>query len=114
MKGQTRNIGEEYAYFVSRNAVPNAMTFESIQEESKMDKDIKQILNGKISKSNQYFRFRNEMSVVDGVLMRGMRIVIPSKLRKQTLELAHEGHQGIVKTKLRLREKVWWPGIELI
>jgi len=112
VKGQTRNIGEEYAYFVSRNAVPNAMTFESIQEESKMDKDIKQILNGKISKSNQYFRFRDEMSVVDGVLMRGMRIVIPSKLRKQTLELAHEGHQGIVKTKLRLREKVWWPGID--
>ncbi|CAC5409522.1 unnamed protein product [Mytilus coruscus] len=32
--------------------------------------------------------------------------------RKQTLQLAHEGHQGIVKKKLRLREKVWWPGID--
>ncbi|CAG2242713.1 unnamed protein product [Mytilus edulis] len=42
----------------------------------------------------------------------GSRIVIPDKLRKQTLQLAHEGHQGIVKTKLRLREKVWWPGID--
>ena len=44
--------------------------------------------------------------------MRGPRIIIPSKLRKQTLNLAHEGHQGIVKTKARLREKVWWPGID--
>ena len=26
-----------------------------------------------------------------------------------TLRLAHEGHQGIVKTKNRLRAKVWWP-----
>ncbi|CAC5413315.1 unnamed protein product [Mytilus coruscus] len=43
---------------------------------------------------------------------KGSQIVIPDKLRKQTLQLAHEGHQGIVKTKLRLRGKVWWPGID--
>ena len=69
-------------------------------------------MNGKISKSNNLFRFREELSVIDGVLLKGSRIVIPDKLRKQTLQLAHEGHQGIVKTKLRLREKVWWPGID--
>nr|XP_039266286.1 uncharacterized protein K02A2.6-like [Styela clava] len=33
-------------------------------------------------------------------------------LRKRVLELAHEGHQGIVKTKNRLRSKVWWPNID--
>ena len=26
--------------------------------------------------------------------------------------LAHEGHQGMVRTKVRLREKVWWPKME--
>ena len=25
------------------------------------------------------------------------------------MKLAHEGHQGITKTKALLREKVWWP-----
>ena len=25
---------------------------------------------------------------------------------------AHEGHQGMVRTKARLREKVWWPGVD--
>ena len=49
---------------------------------------------------------------MDGIVLRGRRIVMPGSLRKQTLQLAHEGHQGIVKTKQLLREKVWWPGID--
>ena len=28
------------------------------------------------------------------------------------MELAHEGHQGLVKTKQLIREKVWFPGID--
>ncbi|VDI82386.1 Hypothetical predicted protein [Mytilus galloprovincialis] len=79
-----RNIAEEYAYFVEQNAVPNAMTFKMIKDSAHLDKDIKQILNGKISKSNNLFRFRNELSVVGGVLLKGSRIVIPDKLRIKT------------------------------
>ena len=41
--------------------------------------------------------------------LRGSRPVIPGELRPRVLELAHEGHQGILKTKCRLRSKVWWP-----
>ena len=29
------------------------------------------------------------------------------------MRLAHEGHQGIVKTKASLRTKVWWPKMDL-
>src|SRR6218665_1974460 len=36
---------------------------------------------------------------------------MPEILRSRTLELAHEGHPGIVQMKKRLRSKVWWPGI---
>jgi hypothetical protein len=38
--------------------------------------------------------------------------VIPQTLRKQVLDIAHETHQGITKTKSLLREKVWWPHID--
>ena len=38
--------------------------------------------------------------------------MIPEVLRKHVLKLAHEGHQGIVKTKCRLRSKVWWPKVD--
>ncbi|CAB4027524.1 Hypothetical predicted protein [Paramuricea clavata] len=34
------------------------------------------------------------------------------RLRSRVLPIAHEGHQGIVKTKMLLRSKVWWPGID--
>ena len=42
----------------------------------------------------------------------GDRAIIPSSLRKRVLDLAHEGHTGIVKTKHRVRDSVWWPGID--
>ena len=39
------------------------------------------------------------------LLLRGMRIVIPNTLRDRVLKIAHEGHQGKLKTKTRLRSK---------
>ena len=53
-----------------------------------------------------------EVSECDGVLLRGNRIIVPVSLRKHVVRLAHEGHQGIVKTKQHLRSKVWWPRID--
>jgi len=44
--------------------------------------------------------------------LRGTRIVIPETLQQQTIQLAHEGHQGITKCKALLREKVWFAAID--
>ena len=46
------------------------------------------------------------------VIMRDTKLVMPSSLQQQTLDLAHEGHQGITKTKALLRSKVWFPNID--
>ena len=59
-----------------------------------------------------YMMARNELASIGHVGLRGTRIVIPRELQQRVLELAHEGHQGIVKTKERLRSKVWWPGMD--
>ena len=58
-----------------------------------------------------YRLLRDEITVVGRLVMKGMRIVIPVSLRKRVLKLAHEGHQEIVKTKDRLRSKVWRPNM---
>ena len=33
-------------------------------------------------------------------------------LQTRAIELAHEGHQGLVKSKQLIRPKVWFPGID--
>ena len=50
--------------------------------------------------------------MVDQLLLRASRIVIPQVLREHVLKLADEGHLGIVKTKCRLRSEVWWPKVD--
>ena len=42
----------------------------------------------------------------NSVILRGNHILIPTSLQNRAMVLAHEGHQGIVKTKKLLREKV--------
>ncbi|XP_030765267.1 uncharacterized protein K02A2.6-like [Sitophilus oryzae] len=56
--------------------------------------------------------FQSELCFHNGNLLRGNKIVIPTKLRQSVLQAAHEGHPGIVAIKNRLRTKVWWPKID--
>ncbi|CAB4012399.1 Transposon Ty3-I Gag-Pol poly [Paramuricea clavata] len=52
------------------------------------------------------------VGVTAQIILRGTRIAVPRKLQERIVNLAHEGHQGVVKTKSLLREKVWFPGID--
>ena len=56
------------------------------------------------------YNVRNELTVtLDGHLLRDHRLVIPHSLTQQVVQLAHVGHQGMVKTKNRICNKVWFP-----
>lgn len=61
-----------------------------------------------------FFKLRDELSVQHDYVFRGSRLVVPVALRHTLVRLAHEGHQGIVRTKQRLREQYWWPGIDCL
>ena len=50
--------------------------------------------------------------MVDDVIMRVTQIVIPPKLQERCIEICHEGHLGIVKSKQFLPSKVWFPNID--
>ena len=47
----------------------------------------------------------------DNLLLYGNRIIVPSKLRKETLAKIHHGHQGIQRCQARVKTSVWWPGV---
>ena len=59
-----------------------------------------------------YFSRRDELSLHQGCIIWGMRVVIPQKLRQRLLEELHEGHLGMVKVKTLARNYVWWPKID--
>ena len=62
-------------------------------------------------KCREYWSVHDELCVADGVLFRGSRVVIPSRLRKDMLNRIHETHAGIIKCKRRARVSVYWPGM---
>ena len=58
-----------------------------------------------------FWTFREELTVEDGPILKGTRIVIPNKQHKAILKLLHKGHLGLNKCKLRAQESVYWPGL---
>lgn len=59
-----------------------------------------------------YFHRRESLSVVDGCVMFGDRIVVPETFRQKILHQFHRGHPGIVRMKAIARSFVYWPGID--
>ena len=59
-----------------------------------------------------YWCFRDELTILDGLIMKGNRIVIPSDLRTETLKRLHDAHQGITSTLQRARRTVYWPKMQ--
>ena len=100
---------------VAVNATPHAMTTREIVRAAE-DEELTEVFRcwetwDWSTAPTPYRLLRNEITVVGSLVMRGMRIVVPAILRKRMLELAYEGYQGIVKTRYRLRSKVWWPNM---
>ncbi|XP_037505943.1 uncharacterized protein K02A2.6-like [Rhipicephalus sanguineus] len=54
----------------------------------------------------------NELSLHEGCLLWGARVIVPKSLQSQVLKLLHAGHPGIEKSKMIARSHVWWPGID--
>ena len=56
-----------------------------------------------------FYQVRGELSEMDGLVVRGSRIVVPTEMRKAILERIHDGHQGLGKCRERANQSVWWP-----
>ena len=67
-----------------------------------------------------YMSIFNELSVINNLVCRGERIVIPQgqlpddegNLREWVVDLGHSGHMGAAATKRLLRLRLWFPGMD--
>ena len=58
-----------------------------------------------------YWSERGEITINQRVILKSMRILIPSAMRLEVLDKIHQGHQGITKCRERAKHAVWWPGL---
>ncbi|XP_046560092.1 uncharacterized protein K02A2.6-like [Haliotis rubra] len=56
-----------------------------------------------------YFSYRDELTVHDGLLLRGSRVVIPASMREELKRKLHVGHMGINSCLRRAKSTVFWP-----
>ena len=54
-----------------------------------------------------YWTFREELTVEDGLILKGTRIVIPARKHEAILKLIHEGQLGLNKCKLHAKDTVY-------
>jgi hypothetical protein len=54
---------------------------------------------------------RDQLSVQDGIIFCGSRCVIPRALRASVLARIHRSHIGVEGCLRRVRESVYWPGM---
>ncbi|KAK7105231.1 hypothetical protein V1264_016637 [Littorina saxatilis] len=58
-----------------------------------------------------YFSFRDEISVQDGLIFKGERVVVPISMRHEMKTAVHSTHSGIDGCLKRARECLFWPGM---
>ena len=59
-----------------------------------------------------YWSVRERLTIDNGYILCGCRLVIPRPMRKSVLLTLHDSHQGIERTKRRARLVVYWPGVD--
>ena len=58
-----------------------------------------------------YWSFKDEIHEADGILFKGRKVIVPTKLQPEMLGKIHESHLGIEKSKRRARDLLYWPNM---
>ena len=96
---------------------------ESLQEETKADSTLASLtelittgwpetMQDLPDNLHPYWCFRYELTILDGLVMKGSIVVTPASMRPGTLTHLHDAHQGLTSTLQRARRTVYWPKLQ--
>ncbi len=87
------------------------------QKDPVLSKVLQFVRNGwpsdmKLGNLQPFHQRRDELSIQNGCLMWGLRVVVPVKLRSSLLNELHSSHAGMVRMKSLAMMHFWWPNID--
>ena len=57
----------------------------------------------------KYWAYRNELSIQNGLILKGEGVLVPVSQRSDVIERIDQAHQGVDKCRLRAKSCVFWP-----
>ena len=100
---------EEHISFVARNATPKAVTSFEIESATAKDSMLRAAMSAvksgywykasppiSLSELSRYEQVKEQLTCTDTVLLKSDRLVIPATLQERIVDIAREGHLGIV------------------
>ena len=62
--------------------------------------------------ARRYWDFRDKLSTDDGMLLKGLKLIIPGELQEEYLSCLHEGHLSASKVQENAKQHMYWTGID--
>ena len=119
MTKQSRDSAEKVHIVIQSEGLP--VTASQIAKESLRDSQLsivmKAIQHGRWPTDssvdvNPFYKRRHELSIVDGCILWGMRVIIPKIFHKPLLTELHCSHLGMSRMKSLARSYFWWPHLD--
>jgi len=60
---------------------------------------------------HEYWNFRDKIRAHNGVLYKGMKVIVPSSMRSSMIVKAHTSHLGSDACVRRAKDVLYWPGM---
>ena len=61
--------------------------------------------------THPFWNNRDELTIQNGILFKGMKVVIPQALRHEMIKRTHSSHLGIEASLRKARDVIYWPGM---
>jgi RNase H-like domain found in reverse transcriptase/Reverse transcriptase (RNA-dependent DNA polymerase)/Integrase core domain/Integrase zinc binding domain len=118
-EAESSGVNDEIAAITELDNIP--LCYKTIAQQSEEDSVLSRVIEytqkgwPNFVKGNQitaYWSRRHELSMQNSCLIWNRRVIVPESMQAYVLQLLHEEHIGIVRTKMLARSLCWWPTID--